>query len=128
MDVSFGEILGFSLLFAVPAAAVMLPQYAVFAGIAFKRKGGFPLLFHWIDFVMPIVATCIWCRFQTFSIHCKSMGNIAELGLLGLAWGAFFFWRGLLFLNGRKTSIWRLAVFECVAVVLLAVFAPTFPE
>lgn len=128
MNVTIEEVMSFSLLFAIPAAVVMLPQYAVFAVISLKRKHGFPFLFHWVDLAMPIVATCIWCGFQPFSMHPKSMGNIAELALLGLSWGAFFLWRGLLFIGGRKPSIWCFAALECMVVILVAVFTPTFSE
>ena len=128
MNVSIDEILCFSLLFAIPAALVILLEYAVFAVISLKKKRRFPMLIHWVDFAVPIVATSIWCRFQAYSQHTKSMGNISELGILGLAWGVLFLWRGVLFDRGKKTSIWLFVMMECVLVVLLAIFAPTFSE
>lgn len=128
MNVTIYEILCFSLLFAVPSAIMILFGYVVFAAIAVKMKRGFPRLIHWIDFVIPILSTGIWCRFQAYSINTKSMSNISELGILGLMWGGIFLWRGVLFIKGKRVSIWYFAMLECAMVVLFAIFAPTFSE
>ncbi|MGN0846410.1 MAG: hypothetical protein ACI4RA_03385 [Kiritimatiellia bacterium] len=128
MNVTMDEILCFSLLFAVPSAIMILFEYAVLVAITLKKECRLPILIHWIDFVIPIIATGIWCKPQVYSIHTKSMSNIAELGISGLVWGALFLWRGVLFAKGKRVSIWYFAMLECVLVVLLVIFAPTFSE
>lgn len=128
MNVTICEILCFSLLFAVPSAIMILFEYVVLVAITLKKKCGFPMLIHWMDFVIPIVSTSVWCRFQAYSINTKSMSNISELGILGLVWGGLFLWRGVLFIKGKRVSIWYFVMLECAMVVLLAIFAPTFPE
>ena len=122
------EILCFSLLFAIPFVIMISFEYIVFAAISLKKKRKIPMLIHWVDFAIPIVATSIWCRFQAYSMHTKSMSNIAELGILGLVWGFLFLWRGVLFAKGKRVSIWFFVIMECALVVVLAIFAPTFSE
>ena len=128
MNVTIREILSFSILFALPSVIMILLGYVVFATIILKKNHGFPMLIHWMDFVIPILATGVWCKFQAYSLYTKSMGNIAELGILGLIWGILFFWRGVLFIKGKRSSIWYIVLLECVMVVLFAIFAPTFSE
>ena len=86
------------------------------------------MLFHWVDLVVPFVVTGLWCKAQTYSFQTKSMGNLAELGILGLIWGFVFLYRGILGIRKRDIKIWLIFLLECAATVLLAIFAPTFPE
>ena len=90
MNITVGEIASFSVMFILPSVMVMAVGYVVFVVIFFKMKLGFPILFHWVDLVAPFVVTGLWCKVQTYSFQTKSMGNLAELGVLGLIWGFVF--------------------------------------
>lgn len=128
MNVTVGEIASFSLMFILPSAMVMLLGYVMFTIISLRKKRGFPKLLHWVDLVIPFLATALWCKVQTCSIYTKSMGNLAELGILGLIWGLAFLYRGILVIRKRDTRIWHFLLLECAVTFLLAIFAPTFPE
>ena len=87
MEVSALEIIELSLLFAIPAAVVMVISYLVFVFITWIKQKHITLVFHWIDLVAPLLVTMIWCLLQTHSMQNKSLGNLAEISILGMVWG-----------------------------------------
>ena len=128
MDVSALEIIELSLLFGIPAMVVMLISYIVTVCISWAKQKRIVYVFHWVDLFTPFLVTTIWCLVQAHSMNTKSMGNLAEIGILGLGWGCLFVIRCWRSYRGERSPILKLLLIECVVSVLVALFAPTFPE
>ena len=128
MEVSVLEILELSLLFVVPAVIVMILSYIVAVCISWTRQKCVVYVFHWIDLFIPFLVTTIWCLVQAHSVNTKSMGNLAEIGILGLGWGCLFAIRCWRSYRGERPPILKLLLLESIVSVLVALFAPTFPE
>ena len=126
--VSLQEIVGFSLLFIFPAAAIMLVVFLISACYCLFTKRKVLFTFHWFDALVPFVTTALWCRFQSYSPFVKSLGNLAEISIIGLIWGGMFLVRSVLALKGKGIPIWKYVIVECAITVALAIFTPTFPE
>ena len=88
--VSLQEIVGFSLLFIFPAAAIMLVVFLISTCYCLLTKRKVHFIFHWFDALIPFVTTALWCRFQSYSPFVKSLGNLAEISIVGLIWGGMF--------------------------------------
>lgn len=125
---SISEIMGLSLLFVIPFIPIMLLVFAVYVWLCLSRNRKIALIFHWLDLLMPFMTTALWCRVQSYSFYTKSMGNLAEIGIIGLVWGGLFLIRSILLLKNHKVPIWKFAVITCIVTVVLALLAPTFPE
>ena len=128
MEVSALEITELSLLFGVPALVVMIISYIVTVCISLAKQKRVVYVFHWIDLFAPFLVTTIWCLLQAHSMNTKSMGNLAEIGVLGLGWGCLFVIRCWRSYRGERSPILKLLLIECVVSVLVALFAPTFSE
>ena len=128
MEVSALEIIELSLLFGIPAIVVMLISYIVTVCISWAKQKRILYVFHWIDLFTPFLVTTIWCLLQAHSMNIKSMGNLAEIGVLGLGWGCLFVIRCWRSYRGERSPILKLLLIECVVSVLVALFAPTFSE
>ena len=128
MEVSALEITELSLLFGVPALVVMLISYIVTVCISLAKQKRIVYVFHWVDLFTPFLVTTIWCLLQVHSMNTKSMGNLAEIGILGLGWGCLFVIRCCRCYRGRRSPMLKLLLIECVVSALFALFAPTFPE
>ena len=128
MEVSALEIIELSLLFGIPAIVVMLISYIVTVCISLAKQKRVVYVFHWIDLFAPFLVTTIWCLLQAHSMNTKSMGNLAEIGVLGLGWGCLFVIRCWRSYRGELSPILKLLLIECVVSVLVALFAPTFSE
>ena len=128
MEVSALEIIELSLLFGIPAMVVMLISYIVTVCISWAKQKRIVYVFHWIDLFAPFLVTTIWCLLQAHSMNTKSMGNLAEIGVLGLGWGCLFVIRCWRSYRGERLPILKLLLIECVVSVLVALFAPTFSE
>lgn len=128
MEVSALEITELSLLFGVPALVVMLISYIVTVCISLAKQKRIVYVFHWVDLFTPFLVTAIWCLLQVHSMNTKSMGNLAEISILGLGWGCLFVIRCWRCYWGRRSPMLKLLLIECVVSALFALFAPTFPE
>ena len=128
MEVSALEIIELSLLFGIPAMVVMLISYIVTVCISWAKQKRIVYVFHWVDLFTPFLVTTIWCLVQAHSMNTKSMGNLAEIGIFGLGWGCLFVIRCWRSYRGERSPILKLLLIECVVSVLVALFAPTFPE
>ncbi len=128
MEVSALEIIELSLLFGIPAVVVMLISYIVTVCISWVKLKRIVYVFHWIDLFTPSLVTAIWCMVQAHSVNTKSMGNMAEICILGLGWGCLFVIRCWRSYRGERPPMLKLLLLECVLSVLVALFAPTFPE
>ena len=128
MDVSIEEVCCFVLLFAIPAILVMVTGFAGILVYSVIKRLRYRLLFHWLDFLVPIIVTILWLGLQSFSLQTKSFGNFSELSILGLVWGGLFICRGIFAIKGKGSSIWYFVLWECLITVVLVLLAPTFPE
>lgn len=128
MEVSALEIIELSLLFGIPAIVVMLISYIVTVCISWAKQKRIVYVFRWVDLFTPLLVTTIWCLLQMHTMNTKSMGNLAEIGILGLGWGCLFVIRCWRSYRGERSPILKLLLIECVVSVLVALFAPTFPE
>ena len=128
MDVSIEEMFCFALLFAIPALLVMVTGFVGILIYSVIKKLRFRLLFHLLDFLIPIIVTVLWLGLQSSSLQTKSFGNFSELSILGLLWGGLFICRGVLAVRGKGTPIWCFVVLECLIAIIMALLAPTFPE
>ena len=128
MEVSAFEIIELRLLFGVPALVVMLISYIVTVCISWVKQKRIVYVFHWLDLFTPFLVTTIWCLVQVHSLNTKSMGNLAEIGILGLGWGCLFVIRCWRSYRGERPPILKLLLIECVVSALVALLAPTFPE
>ena len=77
---------------------------------------------------MPMIATLIWVWLQANAVHNKSMGNLAEISLMGLVWGMLFVYRCVMVVKERSVPIWELVLFSCVIFAGITLLSPTFPE
>ena len=107
MEVSALEITELSLLFGIPAIVVMLISYIVTVCISLAKQKRVVYVFHWIDLFAPFLVTTIWCLLQAHSMNTKSMGNLAEIGVLGLGWGCLFVIRGWRSYRGERSPIFK---------------------
>jgi len=128
MEVSALEIIELSLLFGIPAIVVMLISYIVTVCISWAKQKRIVYVFHWVDLFTPFLVTTIWCLVQAHSVNAKSMGNLAEIGILGLGWGCLFVIRCWRSYSGERPPTLKLLLVECVVSALVALFSPTFPE
>ena len=128
MEVSALEITELSLLFGVPSLVVMLISYIVTVCISLAKQKRIVYVFHWIDLFTPFLVTTIWSLLQAHSMNTKSMGNLAEIGILGLGWGCLFVIRCWRSYRGERPLILKLLLVECIVSILIALFAPTFSE
>ena len=124
----FLEIAEFSLLFIFPAVVVMLIALGACTCYCVFRKKKICFVIHWIDVLIPFVSTALWCRFQSYSPFVKSLGNLAEISITGLAWGGMFLVRNILAIRENEIPIWKYVAVECAITIALALFAPTFSE
>ena len=125
---SIFEIMDLSLWFVFTAAPIMLLVFAFYVGMCLSKKRKISFLFHWMDLLIPFITTALWCRVQSYSFYIKSLGNLAEICVIGLVWGGLFLVRAILSLKNQKIPMWKYAVILCIVTVVLAFFAPTFPE
>ena len=125
---SISEIMGLSMLFVIPFVPIVSLVFAIYVWLCMSRKRKVACIFHWLDLLMPFMSTALWCHFQSHSFYTKSMGNLAEIGIIGLVWGGLFLIRSILILKNQNVPIWKFAVITCIVTMLLALFAPTFPE
>ena len=122
------EVVELSALFAIPAVPIMLLVWTShFCACRFMQRPRQSVL-HWVDVVVPIFVTELWCSFQCYSFRTKSLGNLAEIGILGLIWGGLFLHRTILAFRNRRISIWIFVAVESAITIVSAVCAPTFPE
>ena len=125
---SIFEIMELSLLFAFTAVPIMLLVFVFYVGLCLSKKRKISFLFHWMDILIPFITTVLWCCVQSYSLSTKSLGNLAEICIIGLVWGGLFLLRAIFSLKNRKIPMWKFAVIICIVTVALAFLAPTFPE
>ena len=128
MTMSLLEVTGFSILFLLTAVPLFAVSYAAFVIVFHKRGIALTKPFHWIDLAMPMIATLIWVWLQANAVHNKSMGNLAEISLMGLVWGLLFVYRCVMVVKERSVPIWELVLFSCVIFAGITLLSPTFPE
>jgi len=101
---SIFEIMDLSLLFVFTAAPIMLLVFAFYVGMCLSKKRKISFLFHWMDLLIPFITTALWCRVQSYSFYIKSLGNLAEICVIGLVWGGIILGESFSFLEKSENS------------------------
>ena len=122
-----GTILAFALYFSwLPLPVVLItivPYYFTIRHLVGRYLNPFVKF----DLILPLVVSFVWMTASLMSPDGKSMANIAELFVLGIAWS--FLWLVRLVLicvthNEKKTFCFYA---NCVMIIIAVLFALLFP-